>query len=271
MKNKIAIALSVVTISTLGLLSSSNGVAEVQNQDRTGAPGSAQACTLCHQAGSTLNASNSITVTGADGLVADHWIAGETYEVSFVVTGTGAAGYGFQATSVLADGSNAGSFTNPGASTQLESVGSRHIVEHSSPSSTGIFTATWTAPPEGSGDVGFFMAGIAANLQDGNNGDSHDETAISLPELNLAVSDLVAMNQPIISSNGVTLKANVNGTLSIYDLSGRVSFSSEVSSQETIQVDAGELGRGIQIIRFNPKTGSKSNYTPQTWKIVIPS
>ena len=271
MKNKIAIALSVAIISTSGLLSSSNGVAEVQDQDRTGAPGSADACTLCHDPGSSLNAASSIIVMDSSGLEADSWVAGETYDVNFVVTGTGAAGYGFQATAVLTNGSNAGDFTNPGSSTQLESVGSRHIVEHSSPNTTGIFTATWTAPTEGSGDVGFYMAGIAANLLDGNNGDSHAATALALPENDMAVNDLESMNQPLISALGVTLKANVDGNLSIYDLSGRMNFTSSVYSQESVTVNASELGNGIQIIRFTPNAGSRSNYTAQTWKIIIPS
>jgi hypothetical protein len=272
MKNNLIIALFCATIFSIGLMSSSSGVAEVQNQDRTGAPGSAQACTLCHESGSTLNASNTISVFNTNGDEVTAYIPGETYEVNFIVSGNGAAGFGFQATSILSDGSNAGEFSNPGNAVQLEAVGARHIVEQSTPSTTGIFTATWTAPDVGSGDVGFFMAGIAANLQDGNNGDSHDETALSLSEGSSdAIEEYAIMAQPLVTSYGVTLNPKVDGTISIYDISGRQNFTREVSSNETINVESSQMSRGIQIINFTPRNQSSSKFAPQTWRVVIPS
>ena len=272
MKYNLIISIFCATIFSICLISSSSGVAEVQNQDRTGAPGSAQACTLCHESGSTLNASNNISVFNSSGDQVSAYIPGESYEVNFVVSGNGAAGYGFQATSVLSDGSDAGQFSNPGDAVQLEAVDDRHIVEHSTPSTTGIFTATWTAPELGSGDVGFFMAGIAANLQDGNNGDSHDETALSLTEGNSdGIEEYAIMAHPIVTSYGVTLNPKADGTISIYDISGRQNFTREVSSNETINVESSQLSRGIQIINFTPRNKSSSKFAPQTWRVVIPS
>ena len=272
MKHTLVIAIFCATIFSIGLISSSSGVAEVQNQDRTGAPGSAQACTLCHETGSTLNASNSIYVFNTNGDEVEAYIPGETYDVSFIVSGDNAAGYGFQATSILSDGSNAGEFSNPGDAVQLEVVEDRHIVEHSTTSTTGIFTATWTAPELGSGDVGFFMAGIAANLQDGNFGDSHDETALSLSEGNNdGIEEYAIMAHPIVTSYGVTLNPKTDGTISIYDISGRQSFTREVYSNETINVESSQLSRGIQIINFTPRNQRRSKFAPQTWRVVIPS
>jgi len=273
MKYKLIIAIFCAIIFSIGLMSSSIGVAEVQNQDRTGAPGSAQACTLCHQEyGSTLNASNTISVFNTNGDEVTAYIPGETYEVNFIVSGNGAAGFGFQATSILTDWSNAGEFSNPGNAVQLEAVDDRHLVEHSTPSTTGIFTATWTAPDVGSGDVGFFMAGIAADLDGWNHGDSHDETALSLTEVSSdGIEEYAIMAHPLVTSYGVTLNPMVDGTISIYDISGRQNFTIEVSSNETINVELSQLSRGIQIINFTPRNQSSSKFAPQTWRVVIPS
>ena len=272
MKNNLIISCFCITIISIALMSSSNGVAAEQNQDRTGAPGSAESCILCHIAGSTLNASNSISVFNINGEEITAYIPGDAYEVNFVVSENDAAGFGFQATSILSDGSNAGEFSNPGDAVQLEAVEGRHIVEHSTPSTTGIFTATWTAPDAGSGDVGFFMAGIAANLQDQNHGDSHDETALALTEVtNTGQEEYEIMAQPLLTSYGVTLSPKVDGILSIYGISGRQTFKVEVYSNETINVESSQLNSGIQIINFTPHNQSNYKFAPQTWKVVIPS
>ena len=59
------------------------------------------------------------------------------------------------------------------------------------------------------------MAGIAANLQDGNFGDSHDETALSLSEGNNdGIEENAIMAHPIVTSYGVTLNPKTDGTIS---------------------------------------------------------
>ena len=272
MKNNFIVSFFCITLISIGLMSSSNGVAEAQNQDRTGAPGSSESCTLCHAPSSSINAATSISVYNTNGEEITAYIPGENYEVNFVVSGNGAAGFGFQATSILTDGSNAGAFSNPGDAVQLEAVNARHIVEHSTPSATGIFTATWTAPDEGSGDVGFFMSGLAANLQNQNQGDSHDETALSLTESSSnGIEESTLMEQPIATSNGVTLTPKVDGTISIFDISGRQNFTREVFSNETIHVETSQMSRGLQIIHFTPHNKSNDKFATQTWKVVIPS
>ena len=271
MKNNIIITFFCITIISIGLLASSNGVAEAQDQDRTGAPGSSESCTLCHSP-SSINASTSISIFNTNGEEITAYIPGENYEVNFVVSGNGAAGFGFQATSILTDGSNAGEFSNPGDAVQLEAVGGRHLVEHSTPNTTGIFTATWNAPDVGSGDVGFFMAGIAANLQNQNWGDGHDETALSLTESSgNGIEENVIMEQPIATAHGVILNPKVDGTIAIFDIRGRQNFTREVFSNETINVKTSQMSRGIQIIHFTPHNQSNYKFATQTWKVVIPS
>ena len=268
---KTILLLSAATCLYLGLLSSSNGVAEAQNQDRTGAPGSSQSCVLCHSTPGNMTAESSILITDINGLEVTSYIAGTMYDVSFNVTSNTGVGYGFQATSVLSSGANAGEFTNPGSSVQLQSVNSRHIVEHSTPNSTGIFTTNWTAPETGSGDVGFYLAGLAANLQSQAIGDAFHGTAISLTEQTDGIEEFdLLMDQPIVSSYGVLLNSPVNGTISIYDLSGRLNHTTNIVADESITIPASEIGNGIQIINFVPETDFSSNFTPQSWRVVVP-
>lgn len=267
---KIIFAMSAVSIIALSLLSSSDGVAEVQNQDRTGAPGSAQSCIQCHNQPGAMTAESSMTITNIIGDEVLTYIAGDTYEVSFNVTSNTAVGYGFQATSVLTDGSNAGEFTNPGTSVQIESVASRHIVEQSTPSSTGIFTTTWIAPETGSGEVSFYMSGLAANLQSQTFGDAYHGTSLSITENTSGIEELNRLiDQPIVSSNGISMNAVVNGIVSLYDLNGRLNYTTSLIANEHLTIDASEICNGIQIIRFVPQDQFSFTFTPQSWRVVV--
>ena len=69
------------------------------------------------------------------------------YYVEFTVGATGSpAGYGFQATAVFANGSNAGTFIDCTSNAQLEDVGGRHIVEQNDLSPSNTFGLYWGAP-----------------------------------------------------------------------------------------------------------------------------
>ncbi len=269
MKNTI-LAFSTTTFIALGLLSSSNGVAEIQNQDRTGAPGSAQSCVQCHNQPGSMTAESSIFVADSNGNEVAAYLAGETYEVSFNITSNSAVGYGFQATSVLSNGSNAGEFTNPGTSVQLQSVAARHIVEQSSPSPTGIFTANWTAPGTGSGDVDFYMAGLAANLQSQTFGDAYDGTTLSLTEDTNGIDEHNnLMDQPKVTSQGIDMHTLTQGTIFIYDVNGRLNFTTLANANESVTINSNKIGNGIQIIRFVPQDQFSSNFTPQSWRVLV--
>jgi hypothetical protein len=262
--------MSAVSLLALILLSFSDGVAAVQNLDRTGAPGSAQSCIQCHNQPGAMTAASSITITNIIGDEVSTYIAGDMYEVSFNVTSNTAVGYGFQATSVLSDGSNAGEFTNPGTSVHLQLVASRHIVEHSTPNSTGIFTATWTAPETGSGDVGFYMSGLAANLQNQTFGDAYHGMSLSLTENTNNIEEIHwLMDQPTVSSHGISMNAVVNGMVSVYDLSGRLNYTTSVTANEYLTIDASEIGNGIQILQFVPQDQFSSTFTPQSWRVAV--
>ena len=79
------------------------------------------------------------------------------------------------------------------------------------------------------------------------------------------------MTQPVATSNGVILNPKVDGTIAIFDISGRQNYIREVFSNETINVETNQISRGLQIIHFTPHTQSNYKFAPQTWKVVIPS
>ena len=107
---------------------------------------------------------------------------------------------------------------------------------------------------------------------DANHGDSHDETALSITEGSSdGIEEYAIMAQPLVTSYGVTLNPMVDGTISIYDISGRQYFTIEVSSNETINVESSQMSRGIQIINFIPRNQGSSKFAPQTWRVMIPS
>jgi hypothetical protein len=271
MKIQITTALAIAFVATFSLMSHSNGVAEEQNKDRTGAPGSSQACTHCHNPAGVNNAISTISVFDDTGNSISEYIPGITYSVEFKVEDDGAAAFGFQATSIHSDGSNAGTFTSPGTYVHLEDVNGRHIVEQSYPLVSGLFTADWTAPATGAGDVAFYMAGMAVNLAYGNTGDSHNETAISLTEgINIGISaeEEVKISNPIASLQGVSWNAHVQGELTVYGLDGKLKTAVSVYDGERINIASSELGIGIKLIRFTPM--DLVNFTPKSWKVVIP-
>ena len=152
-----------VSAALLGLMASSQGVAEAQNRDRTGAPGSDPICTSCHSGYATASASFEV-VDAATQEAATAYTPGQEYLVRMVFTGGNATSvYGMQSTVVLSDGSNAGTFSAPSGNAQLEEVDGRHIVEHNAASASNVFEVTWTAPAAGSGNADFYMSALECN------------------------------------------------------------------------------------------------------------
>lgn len=157
--------------STIVLCSRSAGLAEILNQDRTGAPGSSAPCSACHNSG-PFTVQTGITVFDDAMNPVTSYVPGAMYTVEFSVNSDGSpSGFGFQGTAVLDDASNAGTFSDPAANAQLQSVGTRHIVEHNALSATQTFSVAWQAPEVGKGQVSFYAVGVAANGNGGNSGD----------------------------------------------------------------------------------------------------
>ncbi|NNC82529.1 MAG: T9SS type A sorting domain-containing protein [Flavobacteriales bacterium] len=157
-------------------LASANGVAEEQNKDRTGTPDGSSTCTQCHTGGG-FNPQMEIIIEDETGTEVDAFIPGADYTLTVTLSSIPfPTVFGFQATALFDDLSNAGSFSDPGTGVQIEivnnaSIMNRHVVEHSNPGFVGNFEVQWTAPMDES-DVTFYASGVTAN---GNNESSGDK------------------------------------------------------------------------------------------------
>ena len=168
------ISIGCITALALGLMAHHNGVAEQQNKDRTGAPGSQPVCSACHSGGN-FNVEPFVMMTDLENTTEfTTYTPGETYLLQIILNETtgGAAGFGFQSTVVDGAGTSVGNFSNPSSNGQLEFAGGRDIFEHNDLSSSNTFTVEWTAPAAGTGDVTLYFAGIAANGNGGTGGDA---------------------------------------------------------------------------------------------------
>lgn len=155
----------------------SGGAADVLNQDRTGSPVSVGTCAACHGGGSFAPNIN-LSVINADGDEVDSYIPGATYTMNFNVTPTAGSPSGYAMQGVALDDANlqAGTFGIPTtANTQITALSGRNYIEHSGTAAGGAsytFSAPWTAPTAGTGDVNLYFIGLAVNSNGGTSGDS---------------------------------------------------------------------------------------------------
>ncbi len=244
-------------------ISASGGVGDVQNRDRSGSPDGDSVCSLCHTSGSFSPEVN-LTVSNSQGLPVTSYIPGEIYMLSYQVSETtgNPAEYGFQSTSLFTNNNNAGEFMNPGALTQIQTVSNnavtnRKVVEHSFPSSSGIWEVEWVAPSEDLGDVTFFYSGIAANGNNHQLGDGYAGNTTTLMVDPTGVDDLDSYSEIQIStsSNGVLIDSKTTdhlASIEVYTITGElVAKDTFVNLPYTVQ--SSELARGIHI--FNVDDG----------------
>lgn len=243
---------SIALLVALGLVFSSydNGVAEQQNQDRTGAPGSTANCGVsCHNA---QNYSPTLEIQLIDPLsntAVSEYIAGETYEVRYVIsvaTGT-PNGYGFQSTALLDNNENAGTFQNPGTGVQLEDVNGRHIIEHSLVYTENTFVSEWVAPADG-GDVTFYASSVAVNGNGANSGDGYAGSSLSVSPASIGVSDDAASKLNVYAyEKHLYLNGLSEGTMEIYGLDGRKILSRDITSEEQV-IDLSDMSEGVYFL-----------------------
>ena len=169
----------------LALMSSSSGVAEIQNANRTGEPGTSATCNQCH-GGGNFGASTTISVLDPNsGQAVTEYLPGEQYVLEVAIGGTSSR-FGMQATAVDAAGGNAGTFANPSSNTQLEDVSGRHIFEHNAASASNTFSVDWTAPATG-GDVTIYASGLAAGGSTSAGGDQYAGASLVIPEAQIVI------------------------------------------------------------------------------------
>ena len=116
--------LSAAAVMAFALMSSSSGVAEIQNRNRTGEPGTDATCNQGHGGGS-FGATTAINVLDPNsGAAVSEYLPGEQYVLEIAIGGTSPR-FGMQATAVDAAGGNAGSFGNPSNNIDTSNEGTR--------------------------------------------------------------------------------------------------------------------------------------------------
>jgi len=234
-------------------ISAEDGVAEGQNKDRTGAPGSSATCgtSNCHDDGMFQP---NITVQVIDTQTAmpvSSYEPGSTYVFSVTVNGTGNSVTGMQATALSAiDNSNAGSFSLPGPNSQLEEVDGRHFIEHSQPNMGSEFVGFWTAPQAGSGAVEIYASGIAGNGNGSKSGDGFAGAVnLSLSEGGVSVQEQTLDFHAYVVDQVANLTTNLPGELRFYDLSGKLLQLERVNAGSSVIAVSG-LNTEIALMYF---------------------
>ena len=238
------------------LTAHSDGVAEHQDKDRTGAPGSDTPCFACHD-DQQFAPELTVEITDlATNEPVSMYVPGEVYQLTFSMTSSGASVYGFQATALLNDNSNAGLFQNPGSLTQLEDVSGRHIIEHSDPNPSGVFTGEWVAPAEGSGDVTIYASGMAGNGNNASSGDGYDGLEITISEdltSSVAGLDLKGNFSATLMNGQLNMTIPQSGQIELYQMNGQLIKSMQVQ-EGRLQSDLGGI-TGIIVLSYEPQNG----------------
>lgn len=224
---------SAVVVS-VALLSNSSGVAHQQNKDRTGAPGSDNACQQCHAGGSYSPTVQAFLVVEGD-IEVPNYVPGAVHTLVVNVNSTGnPVGYGIQGTVLLADNSNAGELVDqdPTDCIWLDEVEGRHIFEQNDLCASGFFEVEWVAPPAGSGPVSVYVSTIAANGNSTSSGDVFEGAQFEFNEgvvgVEEAAAEPVRLARNVDGHLGLTLGARVQ--CSVFGADGRVLFDGELEA-----------------------------------------
>ena len=259
--------------STHGSPSSNNqrssGIAAAQGQDRTGSPLSNGTCLSCHSTqGSLTNTRTAVLVKNSSNESVNSYLPGEELTIEVTVSaGNSPAGYGSQLTVLDASNKMAGDLVSASSlNTQISTVNDVKYLEHDGISSTGIFTAAYTAPIEGTGTVTLYGIGLAANRSDDSEGDNvsspvtlslteDQETGLEEREFSAKLSAYPNPSNGIYTIDLGSQYSNISTKLC--NASGEVIFTTSYQNIKEIQMDIDQsAGIYFLVIETENKTGS---------------
>ena len=126
------------------------------------APGeSGTTCLNCHIRGPYTPVFD-LFLSDADGNRVTYYLPGQKYNFEARVADVSAKAKTFGFQTVPLDGNNnfVGSWSQLGSRVRKTTDLGRDYLTHSSPSTTGIFKAVWTAPPTDIGKITFYLANV---------------------------------------------------------------------------------------------------------------
>lgn len=244
-----------ITTVSVSLLSNASG----PGGNRTGSPGSSGNCASCH--GGTSNyggtISSYLTAVG-DTTKITQYTPGTAYDYYVNVGGTSSR-KGFQSTIINAAGNAAGTVSScPIGTISYTSGATKTIWGHNSPSTTGLWKCTWTAPASGTGTVTIYSCAVVSNSNGSDSKDQVVSTNTSILEKSSGGSASIENfeNQKLkLFGNPVNTSLQMNKTVRIalvWNNAGQVVAKSENCSN----LDVSTIASGnyiLQVQNFNGK------------------
>lgn len=239
---RIAPILSIIVFSIVFLANSGGSPGR-----RTGSPSDGSSCGTnggCHGPKTPENIQLLISTIPGSG-----YIPGEDYEITIAASKTNINRYGFELVAEDASGVAKGVFKS---NNDVNATNNRATHKFQSISGTGgkTWTVTWTAPSQGSGDVSFYVAVLAANGNGTTSGDNvlldnfsvtegKMATATFISEVDVSVYPNPASNYLFVSGINETVKR-----VRIIDSQGKT-FKINISLPK---IDISELAAGTYFV-----------------------
>lgn len=218
----------------------SGGVGAILGEDRTGSPISLGNCSSCHGASSTSTVVT-ISIKNATGATITQYTPGAVYTLELNVSGTSGTRRAVQGVVLTSTNAQAGTLSGATGISSIATVNGRQYLEHTGPATSTtnrIFSATWTAPVAGTGNVTVYSTGLAANNNGGTSGDFPSfPNSITIQEavMDVFTTDIVSACDSYTWINGTTYTANNNTAKDTINLSG---YDSIISLQLTINTSS---------------------------------
>jgi len=243
-----------------------NGPGAVAGLKVTGAPTDNGTCANagCHGGGS-FDPVVTIELLENGNTVAAY-VPGSSYTLRVTNTpGNGVpGGFGFQALAIDAALNGAGTWGVLGDKQHTVTLSGREYVEHDEPNNNNVFEMEWIAPVKGTGDVTFYSASNAANLDDNTSGDSIDNTSLTVGEDNpSATSSTIRQNarlsifpNPVNDALNLEIASRTSGNFNLrfFDVSWKIVKVARINLNSGINekiVNVSDLQSGFYLVQLS--------------------
>lgn len=253
--------------------SNASGAGQFQGVDRTGSPHSPGACVECHGQG---NYNPNLAIALLDGTTpVSTYVPGKQYTLRFSLNAANGTpgGYGYQA--IVLDAKNnaqAGIWGTAPSGQRVIAVGGRQYTEHTRRATSGVFQMPWTAPAAGTGSVVVYTAGVAANGDNSNGGDSPtrntltlaEATLSSLPSSKILTAQLKVYPNPAIDFARVEIQGKIENAalwVNLLDVQGRILQSKRLqhSGEHTqLELNVENLPKGQYWVQVSDGSRTKT-------------
>ncbi len=274
------ITFSVIVLSSLGAFITFTNETNKDNgrAGATGAPGETTCQTGgCHN-GTSNTGSGSVEITSSD-MTGWEYELGVTYNISVKVKETGKTIFGLGVEALNSSNANAGTINvTESTRTQILSAGGRSNLVHKSngglSADSSTFNFTWTAPATDVGNVTFYVAGLAGNNNNSDNGDqsytttkvcSAKATGVGI-ERNQTITSISVFPNPISDKINIDLNNQTinNASIHILDMSGKLvnTLASNISLSGNTKLSYNKptnLNSGIYFLQISNGSVTKTS------------